>query len=114
MGIQTVFAHVSCSNISVSAPWYETLFDRKPIRRPTESVMEWQFSDSAEVRLHEEKAQAGSSTLTLGVLPLEPEQKRLLIAGLKPGQIEQTNGFFIMRLRDPDDNLIVFASAKRA
>jgi hypothetical protein len=113
MSIQTIFAHVSCTDIGVSAPWYEKLFGKKAVRRPMPGLVEWQFSDSAEVQLQEEKAHAGSSALTLGVLPLEPEQTRLLNAGLEPGPIEEKQGFFIMRVRDPDDNLIVFASAKK-
>ena len=50
--------------------------------------------------------------MTVGVLPLEAEQQRLEKAGIKTGPIEETKGFFIMRIRDPDQNLIVFASAK--
>jgi hypothetical protein len=114
MAIQTVFAHVSCSDISTSAAWYEKLFGGPPIRRPMPGLAEWQFSESAEVQLHEEKKHAGASTLTLGVLPLEPERERLESEGLRPGPIEETNGYFIMRVRDPDQNLVVFASAKRS
>jgi hypothetical protein len=51
--------------------------------------------------------------LTLGVLPLELERKRLEEAGLEPSPIEVAKDFFILRLRDPDGNLIVFASAKK-
>jgi hypothetical protein len=113
MSIRTIFAHVSCADINVSAPWYEKLFGQPPVRSPMPGLVEWQFSDSAEVQLFEDKKHAGASTLTLGVLPLEPERLRLEKAGLKPGPIEATNDYFIMRLRDPDQNLIVFASAKK-
>ena len=113
MSIQTIFAHVSCANIAVSAAWYEKLFGRSPTRRPMAGLVEWQFTPSAEVQLFEEKKHPGSSTLTLGVLPLEPERKRLLAAGLNPDPIEETKGYFLMRLRDPDGNLVVFASAKK-
>jgi hypothetical protein len=90
------------------------LFGKPPIRRPRPGLAEWQFSESAEVQLHEEKQHAGASTLTLGVLPMEPERQRLEKAGLKPGPIEETDGYFIVRLRDPDRNLVVFASAKKS
>jgi len=49
----------------------------------------------------------------LGVLPLEAERGRLVDAGLEPGPIEEADDYFIMRIRDPDQNLVVFASAKR-
>jgi hypothetical protein len=82
MSIATIFAHVSCSDIRNSAPWYEKLFGKPPIRRHMPGLVEWQFTDSAEVQVYEQKEHAGHSTLTLGVLPLEPERKRLQDAGL--------------------------------
>jgi hypothetical protein len=114
MTIRTIFAHVSCKSIDTSAHWYEELFGKPPTRRPREGLAEWQFTDSAEVQLFQDEQHAGSSTLTLGVLPLEPERDRLQKAGLEPGPIEETEGYFIMRMRDPDGNLIVFASANRS
>jgi len=47
------------------------------------------------------------------VLPLAPERQRLLNASLEPGPIEEADHFWIMRMRDPDGNLVVFASAER-
>ena len=76
-------------------------------------LAEWQFSDSAEVQLFEDKEKAGTSTLTLGVLPLAPERQRLVDAGLEPGPIEEADNFYIVRMRDPDGNLVVLASADR-
>ncbi|MDX8534363.1 VOC family protein [Mesorhizobium sp. VK25A] len=112
MGIETIFAHVSCSDLEVSMKWYEKLFGRPPARRPMAGLVEWQFTDSAEVQLFENRDKAGASTLTIGVLPLEPERKRLADAGLEPGPVEDAKDFYIMRMRDPDDNLVVFASAR--
>ncbi len=79
-----------------------------------DGLAEWQFTDSAEVQLHENKTNAGRSTLTIGVLPLEPEQRRLAAAGVETGPIEATKGFFLMRIKDPDGNLVVMVSAQRA
>ena len=114
MSIQTVFANISCADLKTSLPWYEKLFGKPPIRQPMPGLAEWQFTDSAEVQLFEDKTHAGHSTLTLGVLPIEPERQRLVDAGLNPGPIEEADDYFIMRMRDPDQNLVVFASAKRA
>jgi hypothetical protein len=49
----------------------------------------------------------------LGVLPIEPEHARLTAAGLAPGPVEEAEDYFIVRLRDPDGNLVVLASAER-
>lgn len=113
MGIETIFAHVSCSDMSVSTEWYEKLFGMPPTRQPMPGLAEWHFTDSAEVQLQENGQHAGASTLTLGVLPLEPERKRLDAAGLAPGVVEETEGYFLVRLRDSDNNLVVLASARR-
>jgi hypothetical protein len=114
MAIQTVFAHVSCANLETSRAWYEKLFGTPPTREPMPRLVEWHVTDSAEVQLYEEPDHAGASTLTLGVLPLEPERARLEKAGLAPGPIEKADSFYIMRLRDPDQNLVVLASAKKS
>ena len=74
MAIQTIFAHLSCSNLEKSVAWYEKLFGKPPTRRPMPRLAEWQFSDSAEVQLFQAPEHAGHSTLTLGVLPLTPER----------------------------------------
>lgn len=76
-------------------------------------LAEWQFSDSAEIQLCEEKQHAGHAALTIGTLPLESERKRLLKAGSTPEAIEESKRYLIIRIRDPDGNLIVFASAQR-
>ena len=34
-------------------------------------------------------------------------------AGLKPGAIETADDYYLLRLRDPDGNLVVLASARR-
>ena len=70
------------------------------------------LTDSAEVQVHESPENAGHSVLTLGVLPLEPERRRLETAGLKPGAIETADDYYLLRLRDPDGNLIMVASAR--
>ena len=114
MPIQTIFAHVSCSNLETSVAWYEKLFGMTVRRRPMTGLAEWHFTDSAEVQLFEDSKHAGASTLTLGVLPLEPERDRLVAAGLDPGPIEEADSFYIMRMRDPDGNLVVFANAERS
>jgi len=113
MSIKTIFAHVSCSNLETSIAWYAKLFGRAPDRRPMDGLAEWHFTDSAEVQLFESQNNASHSTLTLGVLPLTPERQRLADAGLKVGEIEETKNFFIMRMKDPDGNLVVLASAEK-
>lgn len=113
MGIATILANVSCSDLAASEPWYAKLFGKEATRHPMAGLAEWHFTDSAGVQLYEQKDNAGHCTVTLGVLPLEPERKRLLQAGLTPGPIEEAKDLFIMRIRDPDNNLVVLASVQK-
>lgn len=113
MSIETIFANVSCSELERSIAWYKKLFGKPPARRPMAGLAEWQLTESAEMQLYEAKEHAGHSTLTLGVMPIEPERERLAAAGLEPGPVESAEDFFIARLRDPDGNLVVLASARR-
>lgn len=113
MGIATIFACVSCSDMRISRPWYEKLFGRAPLREPSPQLAEWQFTDSAEAQLCEQPAHAGHGRLVLGVLPLQPEWDRLAAAGLDPRPIEETEGYFVATLDDPDGNRIVLASMRR-
>ena len=114
MNIQTIFAHVSCSDITVSSMWYEQLFGKPADRHPMPGLSEWQFTESAALQLYEDKKHAGASTLTIGVLSVESERERLEKAKLKPEPVEETSKLFIIRLRDPDENLVVLAGPKKS
>jgi hypothetical protein len=113
MPIETIFANVSCSDLAVSEPWYEKLFGRAADRHPMAGLAEWHFTDSAEVQLYQDAAKAGHSTLALEVMPLGAERVRLVAAGIEAGEIEAAKDFYILRLRDPDANLVVLAAAEK-
>lgn len=113
MGIEAIFANVSCSDLATSEAWYERLFGKPPARRPMRGLAEWNFSESAEIQLFEAPEHAGHCTLTVRVESLEDELKRLNWLGIVSGSIEKAENFSIMRLRDPDSNLIVFVGPQK-
>jgi hypothetical protein len=113
MGIETIFAQVACSDLKAAEVWYTKLFGEPALRHPMAGLAEWQFTDSAEVQLFQDKENAGHSVLTLGVLPLGKEIERLRQDGLQVGKVEEATRFYIMRMRDLDGNLIVLASAEK-
>ncbi len=112
MTIKTIFAHVSCTDLAVSEDWYTKLLGKTPFRHPMPGLAEWHFSDSSAFQLFVEAEHAGHSTLTLHAMPLEDERQRLVAAGLEPDVIEEAETRRLMRLMDPDNNLVVFTSAK--
>lgn len=83
MSIQTVFAHISCADLKGRLPWYENLFGKPPIRQPMPGLAEWQFTESAEVQLFEDKTNAGAGfpkpTLRLGRHRISSRREAVLV-----------------------------------
>jgi catechol 2,3-dioxygenase-like lactoylglutathione lyase family enzyme len=113
MPIRKIYAHLSCSDLGESIDWFTRLFGRAPDSRPMAGLAEWHHHANAGFQLFENSKDAGHSTLTLIVDGLRYEYERLAGAGLNPGEIEAADTVSLIRLRDPDDNLIVFASPKQ-
>jgi hypothetical protein len=109
---RTIFAQLSCSNLSASIAWFEKLFGRAPDLRPMKGLAEWHHGESAGLQLFENAEHAGHGTLTLVVDDLESEHGRLASAGLRPSAIEPATFTSLVRLRDLDHNLIVLAQAQ--
>jgi hypothetical protein len=110
MPIQKIFAHLSCADLRKSTPWFETIFGRKPDATPMQHLAEWHHGREAGFQLFENPEQAGKATLTLIVSGLDAERRR--VAALAPGEIEHANYVDIIRLRDPDGNLVVLAEPR--
>jgi hypothetical protein len=53
MGIETIFANISCSSLENRVQRYEKHFGAPPTRRPMVGLAEWHFTDSADVQLQE-------------------------------------------------------------
>jgi hypothetical protein len=109
MTFKKILAQVSCADLSSSQVWYERLFGRKPDACPMAGLVEWHQEDSGGLQLFENKDHAGHGTLTLIVDGLKDEHTRLENAGLSPGDVEPALSTSLVRLRDPDGNLIVLA-----
>lgn len=112
MRIHKIYAHISCSKLDTSIVWFSKLFALDPDRRPMAGLAEWHHGDSAGLQLFEDAQHAGAGTLTLGVADLANERMRLEKLGFRPGEIEDTKEFRIVRLRDPDGNLVVLVGER--
>ena len=107
--IRQVYGQLSCADLSVSEAWFETLFGRVPDARPMAGLAEWHHRGAGGLQLFENGVHAGHGTLTLVVGSLRAEHERLDLAGLAPGPIEPATSTSLVRLKDPDGNLIVLA-----
>lgn len=108
MAITGLFAHLSCTDPDRGTAWYATLFDRPPDARPMAGLVEWHLGGGG-FQLFRDADAAGHGTLTVMVDDLAGERAR--IACLDPGEIEQATAVRIVRLRDPDGNLVVLVGA---
>ncbi len=73
MPIEKVFAHISCSNLESSIPWFTKLFGRAPDETPMEGLAEWHQNNQAGFQLFQDPKNAGHATMTLGVSDLDSE-----------------------------------------
>ncbi len=112
MPITSISANLSCRDLEASITWYAALFGKKPARRPMAGLAEWTFGRGAEVQLYEAPEHAGHGTLTLAVDDLDLERARLSAGGVKPQDIERGDRRQLMRMRDPDGNLVVMTSTE--
>ena len=113
MAIDKIYAQLSCADLARSTLWFGRLFGRAPDARPMTGLVEWHHGDGAGLQLFEDAAHAGHGTLTLIVRGLRGEQARLQRAELSPGEVEAADIVSLVRLRDPDGNLVVLAEPGR-
>ena len=109
MGLHKIYAHLSCADLDASIRWFAAIFNRSPDARPMEGLAEWHHGETTGFQLFQNPADASHGTLTLFVRGLEAERQRLETAGIAPGDIEQASYVRLIRLRDPDRNLVVLA-----
>lgn len=109
MAFKKIYAQLNCSDLTASRMWYEKFFGRSPDASPMTGLAEWHHEASAGLQLFENSEDAGHGTLTLIVDGIEAEHSRLSDAGLNPNDIEPATSTSLVRLSDPDGNLIVLA-----
>ena len=110
MPLEKIFAHLSCADLQRSTAWFATLFGRQPDATPMRHLAEWHHGDGAGFQLFQNPPHAGQGTLTLIVTGLEAERHR--VAALRPGEVERADYVDLIRLRDPDQNLVVLAEPR--
>lgn len=109
-----IFAQLSCSDIVGSRLWFEKFFGRAPDAEPMAGLSEWHHQKAAGLQLFENADNAGRGTLTVIVSDLKAEHARTEALGLKPGPIEAATTTSLVRLHDPDGNLVVLAQPGEA
>lgn len=109
MSFDKIYAHVSCTDLGKSSAWYARLFDRERDAQPMDTLHEWHHGTATGLQLFVDPDAAGKSTVTIIVSDLDAARTSLAERGLAPGTIELGDAVRIVRLHDPDGNLVVLA-----
>jgi hypothetical protein len=112
MPLTKIYANLSCSDLADSAAWFGKIFARSPDARPMAGLAEWHHEASSGFQLYQDPDKAGNGTMTLIVDDLVVEIARLGEEGIVTGKIEEADYTSIVRLEDPDGNLVVLAQPK--
>ncbi|MDF0600804.1 hypothetical protein P1J78_08685 [Psychromarinibacter sp. C21-152] len=112
MQISAIYANLCCTNIQRSARWFETLFNRDPDRKPMPGLLEGRHRNGCGFQLYEDAEGAGDGTVQLIVKDVRSEHERL--RGIGPGQVELGGDRMVLRLRDPDGNLVMLTEERGA
>lgn len=105
-----VLAQLAVSDVEAARQWYAQLFDGPPDARPMAGLLEWRVTGGAGVQVWRDPERAGRSAAVLGVgaaHQLDALAERLEAAGLAHDGVEPGGGARLLRLVDPDGNLVV-------
>ena len=112
MHLTAIFAQLCCRDLEVGIAWFSALFARPPDARPMDGLAEWHHGAEAGLQLRLAPDHAGHGTLTLIVPHLAAQRERLQQSAMDPGGIEDVEAGRILRLADPDENLVVLVQPR--
>jgi predicted enzyme related to lactoylglutathione lyase len=101
-----VFAGLPVSDLDAALAWYARLFGRAPDRRPAADEAVWQLAPGGHVYVVCDPSRAGDGRITLAVLDLDAELRRLAGANLHATVEVLGSGVRRASLRDPDGTSI--------
>jgi predicted enzyme related to lactoylglutathione lyase len=114
MPIDHVLAVIPVADLTVSADWYERLFDAVPTNRPMPNLAEWRLTDTGWVRVFVDGERAGGSFFNLAVSELDEHLRGLRGRGFALGEVQEaTKGVRISTIEDPDGNTLNFIGGFR-
>lgn len=102
-----VLAQATVSDPAAAEAWYTTVLGRAPDARPMPGLLEWHLVGPSGLQVWHDPGRSGSSTAVVGVDDLDATAARLRGAGLVDGDPEEGGGARLLRLGDPDGNLVV-------
>lgn len=99
------------SDIDRALTWYTQLFGRGPDAAPMSGLYEWYINPQVGLQVFADSDRAGHSSTVIATADLDEAVSDLDRAGLAHPTIENASAFRIVRLTDPDGNLVVLTGA---
>ena len=110
MAIRKSYASLLVADMAAGEAWYTKLLGRGPDHRPMPTLLHWELSDEGGLMLSSSDEIAARGAVFLYVDDLLAERRRLDELGIALGDDNEGDYSTLAQVRDPDGNLITFAS----
>ena len=113
MNLQKTYPSLLTADLAAAERWSTKLLGRGPDHRPMPTLLHWDLSDEGGLMLSSRKDIATRGAIFLYVADLAAERRRLDGLGIALGNDTEGDYSTLAQVRDPDGNLITFASPPR-
>ena len=110
MNLQKTYPSLLAADLAAAEGWYTKLLGRGPDHRPMATLLHWELSDEGGLMLSSSEEIAARGAIFLYVDDLAGERRRLDGLGIALGDDNEGEYSTLAQVRDPDGNLITFAS----
>lgn len=110
MSLQKIYTFLLTTDLAAAEAWYTKLIGRGPDNRPMDTLVQWELFDQVGVGLSTDDEIAGRGAIFLIVDNMATERHRLQGLGIVLGDDIEGDYSTLAQVRDPDGNLITFAT----
>ena len=110
MKLRKIYTAFLVADLAAAEAWYTRLLGRGPDNRPMESLVQWEFSDTAALALSSSEEIAGRGVAFLIVDDVAAERRRLQGLGIALGEDIAGDYSTLAQVTDPDGNKLTLAT----
>ncbi len=110
MNPQKIYPSLLVQDLAAAEGWYSKLLGRGPDHRPMPTLLHWELAVEGGLMLSSSDEIAARGAIFLYVDDLAGERRRLDGLGIALGDDNEGEYSTLAQVRDPDGNLITFAS----
>ncbi len=110
MSLHKIYTFLLVADLGAAEAWYTKLFGRGPDNKPMDTLVQWEPFDQAGVGLSTDDEIASRGAIFLVVDDVAAERHRLRRLGIMLGEDIAGDYSTLAQVRDPDGNLITFAT----